>query len=156
MTRRSIRAFALPSLLAACLLAASPADATVEPASALAQRQRLVFVAVPLDGNCGCSPYDLGEFDLFDRAAQPRGVLNVFGIPTSPPDVPDEDASGIVTMVVTLDDGTIVAQGQFPLDDGAAIVAIVGGTGRYRRARGYARFAPRPQGQARVVLHLLP
>jgi len=155
MTRRSTRALAQLCLLGSCLLAVAPALADVPAASVLAKRERLVFVAEPLDGNCGCGPYDLGEFDLFDRAAQPSGVLNLFGIPTSPPEVPDDQASGIVTAVITLDDGTIVAQGQFPLDNGPTIVAIVGGTGRYRRARGYARLAPRPQDRVRVVLHLL-
>lgn len=155
MTRRSTRAAALLCLLGPCLIAASPAIAEVPAASVLAGRERMVFLAEPLGGSCGCGPYDLGEFDLFDRASQPRGALNLFGIPTSPPQVPDDQASGIVTMVLTLADGTIVAQGQFPLDNGPAIVAIVGGTGRYRRTRGYARLAPRNQGRVRVVLHVL-
>lgn len=156
MTRRSPRALALLCLLGSCLLAATPALGEVPAGSVLAKRERLVFLAEPLDGNCGCGPYDLGEFELFDRASQPRGALNLFGIPTSPPEVPDDQASGIVSMVATLADGTIVAQGQFPLDNGPTIVAIVGGTGRYRRMRGYARIAPRSQGDVRVVLHLLP
>jgi hypothetical protein len=146
MTRRTTRALALLTLLGSWLLAASPA---------LAARERLVFVAVPLEDNCGCSPFLLGELDLFDRASQPQGALNLFGFPTSPPDVPDEDASGIVTMVASLDGGSIVAQGVFPLDDGPAIIAIVGGTGRFKRTRGYVRAVPRPNGNVRVVMHLI-
>lgn len=156
MTRRSTRALALFCLLGWWLLVAAPALATVEPASVLAQRERMVLLGVPTEADCGCGPYDLGEFDLSDRGGQPRGVLNLFGIPTSPPDVPDDQASGIVTFVASLADGSIVGQGRFPLDDGPTIVAIVGGTGRYRRTRGYARLAPRSDRSMRVVLHLLP
>lgn len=156
MTRRSTRARALLCLLGWCLLVAAPALATTEPASPLGTRERMVLLAVPTEEDCGCGPYYLGEFDLSDRGGQPRGLLNLFGIPTSPPDVPDDQAHGIVTFVASLPDGSIVGQGLFPLDDGPTIVAIVGGTGRYRRTRGYARLAPLSQGRVRVVLHLLP
>jgi len=151
MTRRIRHALAL------CLLGAS-LSVLLDLASgqtALAGRERMVFIGVPTEEDCGCGPYYLGDFDLETRAGQPRGVLNLFGIPTSPIDVPDDQAIGIVTFVASLDDGSIVAQGRFPLDDGPTIVAIVGGTGRYRRARGYARIAPRDQGEIRVVLHVL-
>lgn len=156
MTRRSTRAVALLCLLGSCLLAAAPARAIEQAASPLAKRERMVLLAVSTEGDCGCGPYGLGDFDLLDRAGQPVGLMNLFGIPTSPPDVPDDQAVGIVTLVASLDDGSIVAQGRFPLNDGPAIIAIVGGTGRYRRTRGYARIAPRDQATARVVLHLLP
>lgn len=162
MIRRANRATALPHLLALlALLTASPLGVAVahaaKPAeSALAARERLVLVGVPVDGNCGCGPYDLGDFDLFDRGGQPSGSMSVFGIPTSPPSVPDDQAVGIFTFVVTLADGAIVGQGRFPLDNGPTTVAISGGTGRYRRMRGYARFSPRMNGDVRVVLHLLP
>jgi hypothetical protein len=153
MTRRIRHALAL------CLLGASLSVlldvASGRTATALAARERLVFIGVPTEEDCGCGPYYLGDFDLETRAGDPRGVLNLFGIPTSPIDVPDDQAIGIVTFVAALDDGAIVAQGQFPLDDGPTIVAIVGGTGRYRRARGYARIVPRGQGEIRVVLHVL-
>ncbi|MBY0275108.1 dirigent protein [Candidatus Binatia bacterium] len=145
---------ALLCVLAAPLAAASARAATAVPA-ALAMRERIVLIGVPVDGNCGCGPYDLGDFDLSERGGQPRGTLNVFGIPTSPPSVPDDQASGIFTFVATFDDGTIVGQGRFPLDNGPTIAPIVGGTGRYRRTRGYARFAPRDDGSVRIVLHLL-
>jgi hypothetical protein len=158
MTPRATRAaLALLCLLAASALAGAPARATTSDAAAaaLAARERLVVVGVPVDGNCGCGPYDLGDFDLLDRGGQPTGSMSVFGIPTSPPSVPDDQAFGIFTFVATLSDGSIVGQGRFPLDNGPATVAIVGGTGRYRRTRGYARFAPRDDGSVRVVLHLL-
>src|SRR5689334_1568179 len=129
MTQRSTRALALLCLVGWCVLAASPALATPGAASALATRERMVLLGVPTEEDCGCGPYLLGEFDLFDRAGQPRGLLNLFGVPTSPPDVPDADASGIVTFVASLSDGSIVGQGRFPLDNGPAVVAIVGGTG---------------------------
>lgn len=156
MTPRATRTLALLCLLAASPLAGAPARATAaDAAAALAARERLVVVGVPVDGNCGCGPYDLGDFDLFDRAGQPSGSMSVFGVPTSPPSVPDDQAFGIFTFVATSSDGSIVGQGRFPLDNGPATVAIVGGTGRYRRTRGYARFAPRDDGSVRVVLHLL-
>lgn len=152
MIRRATRALALLTLLAASPLDGSPAHAA---SSAVAARERLVMVGVPVDGNCGCGPYDLGDFDLSDRGGQPIGSMSVFGIPTSPPSVPDEQAVGIFTFVATLSDGSIVGQGRFPLDNGPTTVAISGGTGRYRRMRGYARFSPRMNGDVRVVLHLL-
>ncbi len=155
MIRPVTRALALLCLLASGSLVGSPALVTVAAASPLAARERIVLVGVPVDGTCGCGPYDLGDFDLFDRASQPSGLLSVFGIPTSPPSVPDDQASGIFTFVVTLGDGSIVGQGRFPLDNGPTTVAIAGGTGRYRRTRGFARFAPRQNGDVRIVLHLL-
>ncbi|MFO0875741.1 MAG: hypothetical protein U0575_17480 [Phycisphaerales bacterium] len=154
MIRRATRALALLTLLVFLPLAGSPVHATTEASSAV--RGRLPLRGVPVDGNCGCGPYDLGEFDLFDRVGQPLGTMSVFGVPTSPPSVPDDQAVGVFTFVAALFGGTIVGQGQFPLDNGPTVVAISGGTGSYRRARGFARFAPRPNGDVRVVLHLLP
>lgn len=155
MARRSTRALALLCVLG-WVLASSPARASGDPASPLAKRERMVLVAVPTEEDCGCGPYFGGDFDLFNRSGQPQGLLSMFGIPTSGPDVPDDQAVGIVTFVASLADGSIVAQGQFPLDNGPTVIAIVGGTGRYRRTRGFARIAPRDDGNARIVLHLLP
>jgi hypothetical protein len=154
MIRPVPRALALLCLLAFGPLAGAPSLASIAEAAPLA-RERIVLVGVPVDGNCGCGPYDLGDFDLFDRASQPSGLLSVFGVPTSPPSVPDDQASGIFTFVATLGDGSIVGQGRFPLDNGPTTVAIAGGTGRYRRTRGFARFSPRQNGDVRIVLHLL-
>lgn len=151
--------FATGGLALLCVLFApvtAPAARAESPVAAtIAMRERVVLIGVPVDGNCGCGPYDLGDFDLSEPGGQPRGTLNVFGIPTSPPSVPDDQASGIFTFVATLDDGTIVGQGRFPLDNGPTTAPIVGGTGRYRRTRGYARFVPRDDGSVRIVLHLL-
>ena len=72
MIRRATRAPALPLLLALlALLTASPlggaaAHAATSAESALAARERLVLIGVPVDGNCGCGPYDLGT--TFERA----------------------------------------------------------------------------------------
>jgi hypothetical protein len=153
MTRRSTHAVALLCLAGSLLLV--PARATAATASPLAARERIVLRAEPIEDPCGCGFYFFTEFDLSNPGGPTRGTLSLFAVPLSPPEVPDEDATGILSFVAALEDGTIVGQGRFPLDDGPTVVAIVGGTGRYRRMRGYARIAPRAQGAGRLVLHLL-
>jgi hypothetical protein len=153
MNRRSTRALALLCLLGSSLLA--PIRATAGTASTLARRERMVLLAAPIEDASGCGFYFFTEFDLTDPGGQPRGTLSLFSVPLSPPEVPDEDATGILTFVATLEDGSIVGQGRFPLNDDPTLVAIVGGTGRYRRMRGYARIVPRDEGAGRLVLHLL-
>jgi hypothetical protein len=153
MTRRSTFALALLCLVVSTPLA--PSRASAGTASTLAGRERMVLLAAPIEDACGCGFYFFTEFDLTNPGGQPRGTLSLFSVPLSPPEVPDEDATGILTFVATLADGAIVGQGRFPLNDDPTVVAIVGGTGRYRRMRGFARIVPRDEGNGRLVLHLL-
>jgi hypothetical protein len=153
MTRRSIHALALLCVLGCSLLV--PTRAAAATASPLAGRERIVLRAEPIEDACGCGFYFFTEFDLTTQLGQPQGTLSLFAVPLSPPEVPDEDATGILSFVAALPDGSIIGQGRFPLNDDPTVVAIVGGTGRYRRMRGYARIAPRAQGAGRLVLHLM-
>ena len=152
MTRRSTHALALLCLLGWAL--ALPTRAVATTASTLAGRERIVMRAEPIEDACGCGFYFFTEFDL-SKVGTPRGTLSLFAVPLSPPEVPDEQATGILTFVATLEDGAVVGQGRFPLNDDPTVVAIVGGTGRYRRARGFARIVPLDQGSGRLVLNVL-
>src|SRR5262245_56710259 len=110
MTRRSTQTLALLCLLGWSLTAPMPAAAAT--ASPLAGRERIVLRADPIEDACGCGFYFFTEFDLSNPGGPPRGTLSLFAVPLSPPEVPDEQATGILTFVATLEDGAVVGQGR--------------------------------------------
>lgn len=151
-------AWTLVCLLAFCLPWSTLASD--DPATALLTKpERIVLFATGSgEDDDDTFPVFRVHFDLVDKAQQPKGTLDVSGIATQPrPQNPgDPEPAAIITFVASLSDGSVVGQGVMKADDQPFMVAIVGGTGRYRRARGQARVVPKEDDGARIVLHLLP
>lgn len=145
--------------LACSLTLASALGSALAAEPLLSRPERVILFATGDDDPDGDTfPLVVWHFDLIDSKLAPRGTLDVYGVATGPAplDPTDPDPPGIITMVVRLSDGDVVAQGLFGFNDEAFEVAVVGGTGRYRKARGQVRVKPDPDDGARIVLRLLP
>jgi hypothetical protein len=147
------------ALVVVCLLSSLPATSACAAAPPLLDhRERIALNAVDTrtDDNDGDGDGVFGDhLNLFNRVGTQVGTFDVVGLPTAP----DGAVPGVLTFVASFADGAVMGQGilQFT-EEGPpppAIMAVVGGTGRYRRVGGYARVVPKESG-ARIVLHLLP
>jgi hypothetical protein len=140
------------ALAVVCLSSTSPAsNAFAAAAQLLDHRERIALVAVDTqtDGNGGDGTFG-DHLNLFNRVGTQLGTFDVVGMPTTQPN--GGDATGVLTFVASLADGAVMGQGVLEFaEEGPpppAIMAIVGGTGRYRRVSGYARVVPEGERRA--------
>ena len=148
--------------LVVCLIAVVAsrpvADADPPPEPELGSAERFTLFAVNGPSADGNFPILATHCDLVDKVQQPRGTDDVFGVATGPePQQPgDPEPPGIITLVAKIEGGTIVGEGLFGSGGEPFTLAVVGGTGRYRRVRGQMQVVPKQEGRARVVFQLLP
>lgn len=93
---------------------------------------------------------------LADKDSQPVGEMDVMIVPTALDVNPGDQFRGMVSAVATLPRGKIVFQGAFAAGETKFDAAITGGTGDYRRARGYVVITPGKDQNAptRLVFHV--
>jgi hypothetical protein len=148
--------FALAFACLSTTLSTSSACAAATPL--LDHRERIALVAVDTRTDGDSSDGTFGDhLNLFDRAGTQVGTFDVMGIPTTATD--GGDVTGILTFVASFADGAVMGQGVLQFQEEGppppAIMAVVGGTARYRRVSGYVRVVPKENG-ARIIMHLLP
>lgn len=93
---------------------------------------------------------------LADEDQQPVGELDVIITPTALQTNPGDRFRGMVSASATLPRGQIVFQGAFAEGENKLEAAVTGGTGDYRRARGYVVITPgKDETEAtRLVFHV--
>lgn len=154
--RRFVFALALGAWLAA---SAAPALAAGDQSAPLKRKERFVLHLVDeQEGEDeGPSPLETIRFALLDDAMQPAGTLDVMVTFTVRGATDDDPSIGILNAVASLAEGRIVAEGvaEFGSDMETFTLAILGGTGRYRTARGQVRVVPKDPG-GRAAFRVLP
>lgn len=92
---------------------------------------------------------------LVNRQQQEVGEMDLVVTLTQVPPEPEGPVRGVVTGVATLSGGQIVAQGAFTAGVESFELAVVGGTGDFRRVRGDVKVVPGvDDGPSKLVVRL--